>query len=45
MTAMDQLIVSCRRQSFAYLQCYLQGAPSDNGRMPPWTCPTAAPSS
>jgi hypothetical protein len=43
MTAMDQLIVSCSRQPFAYLQRHLQSAPSDNGRMPPWIRPTAVP--
>jgi hypothetical protein len=42
MTAMDQLIVSCRRQPFACLQRYLQSGWSDNGRRPPWTRPTAA---
>ena len=42
MTAMDQLIVICRRQPFACLQRYLQGARSDNGRMPRWIRPTTA---
>ena len=31
MTAMDQLIVSCRGQPFACLQCYLQRAWPENG--------------
>jgi hypothetical protein len=39
MTAMDQLIVSCRRQPFAYLQRYLQSARSDNGRWLPVDTP------
>jgi len=29
--AMDQFIVSCRGQPFAYLQCYLQSAWPENG--------------